>query len=293
MKEIFKLFFPSISSFKSVFNEAENTSISRERFIDFIKTSGLFMLIINSFIFLFVTNSGGEYIISNLSTTSQTFMTISWFTIGMSLFIFSMGFSNLIAWYSNVGRDGSQWNYLVDRINALVGPVLVWIIAITTTLNILLNQNMIPDFLTTFEDGVISSVEFSLWPLWMVSIYLVMVMFAPFTIYIHKKYPYLSITTFITLLMLIDFLNFPINFAYIKVLNYLFFWLTIHQIGYFFADGKLQLIKNSIFPIIAIFSYGYLYYQLSINKTFLSFSNYRLSEMNNEDPPTALSLIHI
>ena len=79
---------------------------------------------------------------------------------------------------------------------------------------------MIPDFLTSFEDGVISSVEFSLWPLWMVSIYLVMVMFAPFTIYIHKKYPYLSITTFITLLMLIDFLDFPINFAYIKVLNY-------------------------------------------------------------------------
>ncbi len=291
MKEIFKLFFPSISSFKSVLNEAENTSISRERFIDFIKTSGLLMLIINSFIFLFVTNSGGEYIISNLSTTSQTFMTISWFTIGMSLFIFSMGFSNLIAWYSNVGRDGSQWNYLVDRINALVGPVLVWIIAITTTLNILLNQNMIPDFLTTFEDGVISSVEFSLWPLWMVSIYLVMVMFAPFTIYIHKKYPYLSITTFIALLMLIDFINFPINFAYMKVLNYLFFWLTIHQIGYFFADGKLQLIKNSIFPIIAFFSYGYLYYQLSINKTFLSFSNYRLSEMNNEDPPTAFYFV--
>ena len=52
------------------------------------------MLIINSFIFLFVTNSGGEYIISNLSIT-QTFMT-PWFTIGMSLFIFSMGFSNLM-----------------------------------------------------------------------------------------------------------------------------------------------------------------------------------------------------
>ena len=291
MKEIFKLFFPSISSFRLVLNEAANTSMSRERFIDFIKTSGLLMLIINSFIFLFVTNSGGEYIISNLSTTSQTFMTISWFTIGMSLFIFSMGFNNLIAWYSNVGRDGSQWNYLVDRINALVGPVLVWIIVITTSLNILLNLNMIPDFLTTFEDGVISSVEFSLWPLWMVSIYLVMVMFAPFTIYIHKKYPYLSITILISLLIFIDFLNFPINFAYIKVFNYLFFWLTIHQIGYFYADGKLQIIKNNIFPVVAILSYGYLYYQLSINNLFLSFSSYRLSEINNEDPPTAFYFV--
>ena len=149
-----------------------------------------------------------------------------------------MGFNNLIAWYSNVGRDGSQWNYLVDRINALIGPVLVWIIAITVSLNILLNLNMIPDFLTTFEDGVISSVEFSLWPLWLVSIYLVMVMFAPFTIYIHKKYPYLSMTIFIILIILIDSLNFPINLTYIKVFNYLFFWLTIHQIGYFYADGK-------------------------------------------------------
>ena len=271
--------------------ETENTSISRERFIDFVKTLGLLLLIINSFIFLGIKKSGAEFIISNLSTSSDSFMTISWFTVGMSLFMFAMGFSNLIAWYSNVGRDGSQWNYLVDRINALIGPVLVWVIVITASLNILLNLNMIPDFLTTFEDGVISSVEFSLWPLWMVSIYLVMVMFAPFTIYIHKKYPYLGITIFITLIILIDSLNFPINFAYLKIFNYLFFWLAIHQIGYFYADGKLQLINKNIFPSVAIFSYGYLYYQLYINKLFLSFSSYRLSDLNNEDPPTTVYFI--
>ena len=51
-------------------------------------------------------------------------MVVTWFTAGMSLFFFSMGFNNLIAWYSNVGRDGSQWNYLVDRINTLLGPVI-------------------------------------------------------------------------------------------------------------------------------------------------------------------------
>ncbi len=47
--------------------EIENTSISRERFIDFVKTLGLLLLIINSFIFLGVKKSGGEFIISNLS----------------------------------------------------------------------------------------------------------------------------------------------------------------------------------------------------------------------------------
>ena len=79
-----------------------------------------------------------------------------------------MGFTNLIAWYSNVGRDGSQWNYLVDRINSLLGPVLVLIFVVTIGLNVLLRSNLIPNYLTTTEDGVISLVEFTLWPLWLV-----------------------------------------------------------------------------------------------------------------------------
>ena len=208
MRQLFKLFFPNINSFRSVINETENTSISRERFIDFLKTSGLLMLIINSFLFLTVTKSGGEYIISNLSTTSESFMTISWFTIGMSLFIFSMGFNNLIAWYSNVGRDGSQWNYLVDRINTLLGPVIVWIFSSTVVLNILSRSDNFPNYLTTSEDGIMPSIEFILWPLWLVSIYLVMVLFAPFTIYLHKKYPYATVLSLITITILIDNINF-------------------------------------------------------------------------------------
>ena len=150
MKQIINLFIPNFKSMRAVFYEVTNTSISRERFIDFTKIIGLLFLMINSFSLLRLQYSGGELFVSNLSVNSQSLMVVTWFTAGMSLFFFSMGFNNLIAWYSNVGRDGSQWNYLVDRINALIGPVLVWIIAITVSLNILLNLNMIPDFLTTF-----------------------------------------------------------------------------------------------------------------------------------------------
>ena len=193
MKEITKLFIPSFRSLRSVFNETVNTSISRDRFIDFLKTFGLLLLVINSFLFLDLNFSGGEYLIFNNSYISSNMTLITWFTVGLPIFIFSMGFTNLIAWYSNVGRDGSQWNYLVDRINSLLGPVLVLIFVVSIGLNVLLRSNLIPNYLTTTEDGVISLVEFTLWPLWLVSIYMVMVMFAPLTIYLHKKYPYLTL----------------------------------------------------------------------------------------------------
>ena len=112
---------------------------------------------INSFTLLRLQNLRRLFV-SNLSVNSQSLMVVTWFTAGMSLF-FSMGFNNLIAWYSNVGRDGSQWNYLVDRINTLLGPVIVWIFSSTIVLNILSRSENFPNYLTTSEDGVMSSIN--------------------------------------------------------------------------------------------------------------------------------------
>jgi hypothetical protein len=247
VKEITKLFMPSLKSLRSVFNETNNTSISRERFIDFLKTFGLLLLVFNSFSFLNINYSGGEYLIINNSFSSSNSSIVTWFTVGLPIFIFSMGFTNLIAWYSNVGRDGSQWNYLVDRINSLLGTSISFNFCCFYSLNVLLRSNLIPNYLTTTEDGVISLVEFTLWPLWLVSIYMVMVMFAPLTIYLHKKYPYPTLVLLVLLTIFIDIVEVPLNYSYIQVFNYLFFWLTIHQLGYFYADGKIQMFKKSIY----------------------------------------------
>ena len=291
MKEITKLFMPSLKSLRSVFNETNNTSISRERFIDFLKTFGLLLLVFNSFSFLNINYSGGEYLIINNSFSSSNSSIITWFTVGLPIFIFSMGFTNLIAWYSNVGRDGSQWNYLVDRINSLLGPVLVLIFAVSISLNVLLRSNLIPNYLTTTEDGVISLVEFTLWPLWLVSIYMVMVMFAPLTIYLHKKYPYPTLVLLVLVTIFIDIVEVPLNYSYIQVFNYLFFWLTIHQLGYFYADGKIQMFKKSIYFLFSVVLYGFLYYQVFFNEKVINFANYRLNSVSNEDPPSAYYLI--
>ena len=93
MREITKLFIPSFTSLRHVFNETNKTSISRERFIDFLKTFGLLLLVINSFSFLNVNYSGGEYLIINNSYISSNMTIITWFTVGLPIFIFSMGLS--------------------------------------------------------------------------------------------------------------------------------------------------------------------------------------------------------
>ena len=152
MQNIFKLFFPNKISFKSVNREIDQTSISRERFIDFTKVLGILFLVVNSHILLSISQSYGEYNIRNLSDHNLSHQILTWFTTGMSLFVFTMGFNNLIAWYSNVGRDGSQWQYLVDRTNSILGPVIVWLISITILLNVVYLYTDLPLYLTTSEE---------------------------------------------------------------------------------------------------------------------------------------------
>ena len=197
MKQIVKIFIPTFGSFRNVAKEAKNTSISRERFIDFIKVIGLLMITFNTEYLLDFKNSAGELLVYNESFTNSNKTRFTWFTTGISLFFFSTGFTNKIAWYSNVGRDGSQWKFLTDRVNSLMGPVLVWIASITLLLNVFFRVLNFPLFLTTEEDGMITITEFLMWPLWIVAIYLVVVIFCPVTIYLHKKNPYLTVVAFI------------------------------------------------------------------------------------------------
>ena len=291
MKQVIKLFIPSFAGFKNVVKEAKHTSISRERFIDLIKVVGLLMVTFNTEYLLNFKNSAGELLVYNESFTTDNKTQFTWFTTGISLFFFSTGFTNKIAWYSNVGRDGSQWKFLTDRVNSLMGPVLVWIASISVLLNVFFRYLKFPLFITTENDGLVTITEFLMWPLWIVAIYLVVVIFCPLTIYLHKKNPYLTIVSLILMTIAIDIIEFSISLSYIKLFNYLLFWLTIHQMGYFFADGKIFKYKSSIFATVSLISYLYLFYKFNTSNEFMSVSGYRLSEISNEDPPTMYYLI--
>ena len=291
MIKIIKLFLPSLISFKTIKKEIDNTSMSRERFIDFIKVVGLLMVIFNTTYLIRFNDSFGEYLIYNLSFDDTVITSFTWFTVGMALFFFSVGFTNKIAWYSNVGRDGSQWKFLTDRVNALLGPAIVWIFVITISLNIYTRTANIPLFFTSQDDGVVPLTEFIMWPLWLVSIYLVVVIFSPFTLFLHKTNPYLTLAAFVLTTVAIDTFEFPLAFSYLRLINYLMFWLAIHQLGYFFADGKIFSFKISFFVSLSILSFGYLFYKSNSSNEFMSLSSYRLILSSNEDPPTLYYLI--
>ncbi len=291
MRSLIKLFIIKPNDFINFVKETSNTSISRERYIDLLKVVSIFAVVYSTTLFLSLESSGSEVLIHNSSSSDINMSIASWYLNGLVVFFFCNGFSNSIAWYSNIGRDGSVWEFLANRINSILGPMIMLIIFGTIMIHYSITNKLIPEYLVTANDNLHPITEFLLWPLWLVSIYLVVLMFSPVTAYFHKKNSLLFMLTLFSAFVFIDLFTFTQNTDYIKYINYLIFWLFIHQIGYFYADGTLQDIKLPFYFILSTVSYLILYLITSGNQVIASVSNFRLSLITNEDPPTILMLL--
>ena len=125
MKKIFDLLIIKPRDISKLIYESRNTSISRERYIDLLKVLSILIITFSTEYFLSLSTSGYEVIIKNNSVGNLQMSRASWFLNGLAIFFFCNGFSNSIAWYSNIGRDGSVWEFLANRINSILGPVPV------------------------------------------------------------------------------------------------------------------------------------------------------------------------
>ena len=291
MNNFINLFLVKPYDFKNLLFETKNTSISRERYIDLLKVVSILTVIFSTHLFLSFQTSGYEILIRNESSTNISMSIASWYLNGLAVFFFCNGFSNSLAWYSNIGRDGSVWEFLANRINSILGPMIVLIIFGSLTIHYSISNELIPEYLVTSVDSLHPTTEFLLWPLWLVSIYLVVLMFSPITAYFHKKQSWFFLLMLFSMFIFIDIFTFSSGYISIKYLNYLFFWLFIHQLGYFYADGSLQEIKLSLYFIVVLVSYISLFFLSTDYSSLTSISNFRLTMNTNEDPPTLIMLL--
>lgn len=291
MRNFINIFLIKPSDFINLFSETRNTSISRERYIDLIKVVSIFLVIFSTDFFLSFESSGYEILINNESTTNSGMSIASWYLNGIAVFFFCNGFSNSIAWYSNTGRDGSVWEFLANRINSILGPMLVLIVIGSFSIHYSITNKLIPEYFVTSNDSLHPTAEFLLWPLWLVSIYLVVLMFSPITAYFHKKRSFLSLLFLLGVFLFVDLFTFTGAYTFIQYLNYLVFWLFIHQLGYFYADGTIQEIKLAYLFLTCLFAYLSLYIISTNYSSVSSISNFRLTMATNEDPPTIVMLL--
>jgi hypothetical protein len=95
-------------------------------------------------------------------------------------------------------------------------------------------------------------------PLWFLPVYLVVIALAPPMLALHRRFGLGVIVALLVAILAVDLVGFAGGVSGVRYLNVLFVWLLPHQLGFFYADGRLPALSRPTLVAIALAGLGLL-----------------------------------
>lgn len=167
---------------------------------------------------------------------------ITWLIQVMPLFFIVGGYANAASLASHRRRGGAAVTWLQDRSSRLVRPTTVLLVVLVAGAGIAQAAG---------ADAALS--RLAVWvatiPLWFLSAYLIVVVLTPAMYGLHRRFGWWVLAALAILVGLGDVARFH-GLASLGAGSYVFGWLAIHQVGFFWRDGKLSFRPRMWGPLV-------------------------------------------
>jgi hypothetical protein len=204
---------------------AKATPDDRLRSIDLVRTVSMLVVVVGHWLLALVwINSGGETEVGYALSESKVMQYMTWILQVMPLFFLAGGFSNARSYAAARNKGTPRREWLVSRMQRIIKPTLpviaFWSLAVFT-IGRLADQEILQ-----------GAVLVATIPMWFLSVYLMAVMAAPFTLVAWEKWGVKTIVFGIFVAVLVDIIRIKFGVEWFGYLNFLAVWLTIHQAGH-------------------------------------------------------------
>jgi hypothetical protein len=151
----------------------------------------------------------------------------------MPIFFIVGGYSNAVSLESAKRKGVDYAGWLAGRLHRLITPLLVLFFAWTAI--------AISLHLAGVRSAVIIYVSKSaLVPTWFLAIYVMLVILAPPTYRLWRRFGFASFLGFVALAIVVDVAFFAFEQPWLGWTNYFWVWLAVHQLGFAWRDGRFQ-----------------------------------------------------
>jgi fucose 4-O-acetylase-like acetyltransferase len=195
----------------------------------------------------------------------------------MPLFFVVGGFASMTAWRSLQRRGGDADDYVKSRVLRLAQPTfplfVFYVIAIGAGLLIIAATGALPfDVL----DGVFVGAGS---PLWFIAAYAICQALVPFLARLHAVAPKRTVVVLLAGVIVVDAVHYQPGLYWFGLLNLLFVWPLIQQIGFWYADGFFDRRGWWQLALISLLGVGMLW-------PLTAFGPYDVNMLVNLNPPT-------
>ena len=212
---------------------AAQTPAERNRYVDFLRFISILVVIVGHWLIATAYMVDGEMHLGHLLKDSTQFHWMTWLFQVMPIFFIVGGYSNAVSLESakRKGIDYSGW--LSARLNRLVAPLLVLLIAWGVIAVLLAFSGVTPENVKMLSRA-------ALIPTWFLAIYIMIVLLAPAAYKFWQRFGFASFWAFVVAAVLTDVVFFKADIRWFGFANYFFVWLAVHHLGFAWRDGRMH-----------------------------------------------------
>lgn len=208
---------------------ADARPAGRDPFIDLLRVAGMALIVLQHWTIPVLTYEGGRLTTGNALSTPGVWV-VTWISQVMPLVFFAGGAANAIS-FGRSSKPAPLW--LAIRLRRLAWPLLplaaVWI----PLPHVLLSLGVPAQPL-----GVGAQLTGQL--LWFLAVYLIAVTVTPYALRLHERHGWRVPVLLSAGAVLTDVVRFSSGIDALGYVNVLFVWLAVHQLGFFYAGGRLR-----------------------------------------------------
>ncbi|MGO1770238.1 MAG: acyltransferase family protein [Microbacterium sp.] len=206
----------------------------RDRSVDVLRAGSLVLVVLLHATMVGVTVSGGAPVFENALETAW-FAPVSWLVQMMPLFFLAGGFTAAGSWRRARGRGVSAAGFVAGRLHRLLAPTAISLAAIAAGLATLALCGVPADIIATAGFRVSQ-------PLWFLGVFVLVQSLVPVMVALHERHRLATPALLAALVIGIDVARFATGIEAIGFLNLGAVWLLVQQLGFWDADGLIDML---------------------------------------------------
>ena len=212
---------------------ASQTPAERNRYVDFLRAVSILVVITGHWLIATSWYADGNLASGHLLKSHPQTQWLTWLFQVMPIFFIVGGYSNAVSLESARTKNVDYATWLSTRLNRLVAPLLVLIVA-WAGIGITMGLFGVGPKVIQYAS------QAALIPTWFLAIYIMVVILAPATYRLWRHYGFLSFWMFVAVAIAIDAAFFLADVRWLGWSNYFWVWMAVHHLGFAWRDGRFN-----------------------------------------------------
>ena len=210
----------------------DRTPDTRNRYVDFLRAVSILAVISGHWLIASPFVDAGQVSLTSMLAERPWTQWLTWIFQVMPVFFLVGGFANGVSWNA-AKRDGRSYaTWLNTRLHRLIGPVLPLLIAWAVIAAVAHRMGVDPAMIKAGS-------QMALVPIWFLAVYVMVVTVVPVTYAAWQRFGMGSFWVLVIAAVVDDVLFFAADLQVVGWANYAFIWLSVHQLGYAWKDGRI------------------------------------------------------